>query len=366
MAMETAGTVVNKYYRGANGMVYGEISGTVSYYLKDAHGDTTALADAAGTITKNYLYDAFGNEQTEDAADTNPFRYSGEYFDAESGNIYLRNRYYDASTGRFITEDPIQDGTNWYVYAGNNPIMFMDPWGLEKSDDERSPEAQVYIDYYQEAWKNFDALYQSAANIFESALAMIGKEIAHQQADNIRALDEQGKITGIIYDIKIFTQGRWKLCWAYCQVMIENFQMGMNMTQTQADTRAQQIAESIYGTGKNPDGSYKWNRGGWPTNSRDVKNQRESLKNVENFSDLMRYLLSNPIYAYYNNGLPASNQKSAAHLIVVTGTVSAPGHPDLVTSNNPWGDKNIQTYNDFVNEIPGDSYGMKLVGVLRL
>ena len=89
------------------------------------------LADAAGTITKNYLYDAFGNEQTEDAADTNPFRYSGEYFDAESGNIYLRNRYYDASTGRFISEDPILDGTNWYVYAGNNPILFADPWGLE-------------------------------------------------------------------------------------------------------------------------------------------------------------------------------------------------------------------------------------------
>ena len=87
MAMETVGTVVNKYYRGANGLVYGETGGMVSYYLKDAHGDTTALADASGTITKNYLYDAFGNEQTEDAADTNPFRYSGEYFDAESGNI---------------------------------------------------------------------------------------------------------------------------------------------------------------------------------------------------------------------------------------------------------------------------------------
>ena len=120
--------------------------GTVNYYLKDAHGDTTALADAAGTITKNYLYDAFGNEQTEDPADTNPFRYSGEYFDAESGNIYLRNRYYDASTGRFISEDsywnpsnmiygdnpdaerPIPDmdaimqSVNLYVYCINNPV----------------------------------------------------------------------------------------------------------------------------------------------------------------------------------------------------------------------------------------------------
>ncbi|MBR5236912.1 MAG: RHS repeat-associated core domain-containing protein [Clostridia bacterium] len=55
---------------------------------------------------------------------------SGEYFDEETGLIYLRNRYYDASTGRFITEDPIRDGLNWYVYCGNNPVMFVDPWGL--------------------------------------------------------------------------------------------------------------------------------------------------------------------------------------------------------------------------------------------
>ena len=55
----------------------------------------------------------------------------GEYFDAESGNIYLRNRYYAPSTGRFISEDPIRDGTNWYAYANNNPVMYIDPWGLE-------------------------------------------------------------------------------------------------------------------------------------------------------------------------------------------------------------------------------------------
>ena len=100
----------------------------------------------AGTITKNYLYDAFGNEQTG-AADTNPFRYAGEYFDTESGNIYLRNRYYDASTGRFITEDPIRDGTNWYAYANNNPIMYIDPWGLAPSVMEAAEMANHIYNY---------------------------------------------------------------------------------------------------------------------------------------------------------------------------------------------------------------------------
>ena len=65
--------------------------------------------------------------------------YCGEYYDAESGFIYLRNRYYDPSIGRFITEDPAQSGTNWYVYANNNPLIYIDPWGLYAVGDEKLP-----------------------------------------------------------------------------------------------------------------------------------------------------------------------------------------------------------------------------------
>ena len=45
--------------------------------------------------------------------------------------MYLRNRYYDPSVGRFIAEDPAKDGLNWYAYCSGNPIMFVDPWGLD-------------------------------------------------------------------------------------------------------------------------------------------------------------------------------------------------------------------------------------------
>lgn len=40
--------------------------------------------------------------------------------------IYLRNRYYDSTVGRFINEDPIKDGLNWYSYCYNNPIIYVD------------------------------------------------------------------------------------------------------------------------------------------------------------------------------------------------------------------------------------------------
>ncbi|MBQ3426224.1 MAG: RHS repeat-associated core domain-containing protein, partial [Clostridia bacterium] len=62
---------------------------------------------------------------------SNPLRYCGEYYDSESGLTYLRGRYYSSELRRFITEDPAKDGMNWYAYCGNNPVMFVDPWGLE-------------------------------------------------------------------------------------------------------------------------------------------------------------------------------------------------------------------------------------------
>ena len=97
--------------------------------MKNGHGDVTALV-SDGAVTKAYDYDAYGVEKNPDPNDTNPFRYCAEYFDQETQNIYLRNRYYNSSNGRFLTEDPAQDGLNWYVYCGNNPVMRIDPSGL--------------------------------------------------------------------------------------------------------------------------------------------------------------------------------------------------------------------------------------------
>ena len=73
---------------------------------------------------------------------SNPIRYCGEYYDSESGLIYLRARYYDSENGRFISEDPIKDGYNWYSYCGGNPVMFVDPSGLI----DIKPDGSIYMD----------------------------------------------------------------------------------------------------------------------------------------------------------------------------------------------------------------------------
>ena len=107
----------------------GENSQT-NFLFKNAHGDVTDIV-SDDEVTNEYEYDAYGNQKNISASDTNPFRYCGEYYDEESGLIYLRNRYYDPEIERFITEDPIQDGMNWYAYCGNNPVMFVDNSGLD-------------------------------------------------------------------------------------------------------------------------------------------------------------------------------------------------------------------------------------------
>jgi RHS repeat-associated protein len=69
--------------------------------------------------------------------DDNPFRYCGEYWDKETGTIYLRARYYNPVIGRFITEDSYWGeasdplSLNLYTYCHNDPINLFDPSGHE-------------------------------------------------------------------------------------------------------------------------------------------------------------------------------------------------------------------------------------------
>ncbi|QIB70560.1 RHS repeat-associated core domain-containing protein [Aminipila butyrica] len=131
LELDGSNAVTNRYIRG-NGLIKSDQNG---WYLFNTHGDVVQLADGAGNVTKGYVYDAFGNEKNIDSNDSNPFRYCGEYFDKETGDIYLRARYYDPEIGRFISEDSFTGDVNdplslnLYTYCRNNPILYIDPSG---------------------------------------------------------------------------------------------------------------------------------------------------------------------------------------------------------------------------------------------
>jgi len=105
IVLDKTGTAITLYYRALT-LIYAETGTEKTYYIYNGHGDVIALASSTGVITKTYVYDAFGEEKDPDDMDTNRFRYCGEYYDIESGTIYLRARYYSAGTGRFTQEDP--------------------------------------------------------------------------------------------------------------------------------------------------------------------------------------------------------------------------------------------------------------------
>jgi len=82
--------------------------------------------------------DAFGNVWAPGTtgAMATPFGFAGQsgyQSDADSGLMKLGYRYYDASTGRFLSRDPIRDGDNWYAYCKNDPVDAVDPEGLKTS-----------------------------------------------------------------------------------------------------------------------------------------------------------------------------------------------------------------------------------------
>lgn len=171
------------YSRGAGGEI---VSDGENYYAYNGHGDTTNLVQmSSGTsiaLTATYEYDAFGNAQiTGNESAGNPFRYNGQYTDDETGLIYLRNRYYDPSIGRFTQEDPYwnvnnmiygEDGseedeikipdyssiiqsTNLYLYCIGEPVNGMDPYGLRLVLRGTGDEVQTI-------WKNIKEFSQDA------------------------------------------------------------------------------------------------------------------------------------------------------------------------------------------------------------
>ncbi len=134
------GTSISKYNRGRE-LISMEQNGQKGYYVFNGHGDVVQMRSTSGEQVYGKRYDAFGVEMTSGTSTSqfaNPFGYAGEYTDVESGNIYLRARYYNPNTGRFMSEDPAKDGTNWYVYAENNPVMYIDFWGLAITQADRN------------------------------------------------------------------------------------------------------------------------------------------------------------------------------------------------------------------------------------
>ena len=109
-------------------------SSTTKFYGSDRLGTNSLETNTSQAVTATKTYDAFGMPVASTGSSASPFGFAGQHGyqeDTDSGLKLLGHRYYDASTGRFLTRDPIKDGRNWYSFCYNNPLKWVDENGAK-------------------------------------------------------------------------------------------------------------------------------------------------------------------------------------------------------------------------------------------
>ena len=137
---DASGSPIGMMYRTTS---YAEDVWDIYWYEKNLQGDIVAVYNSSGTKVATYTYEnAWGDHlvsyTSTTAAQYNPFRYRGYYYDTDLGMYYLQSRYYDPATARFINVDDISIITatpaaltdkNLFAYCDNNPVVRIDQGG---------------------------------------------------------------------------------------------------------------------------------------------------------------------------------------------------------------------------------------------
>lgn len=134
-----AGVATNSYTRTVDGdlltlRINDGAATKTYYYLTDALGSVTGLADETGNIVATYSYDPWGRVTNSTGNIDNPYLFASYYQDG-TGLYWAQHRYYDPDTARWTQQDPIWqhfDPKQWnrYAYVGDDPINLRDPSGL--------------------------------------------------------------------------------------------------------------------------------------------------------------------------------------------------------------------------------------------
>jgi RHS repeat-associated protein len=123
---------------------------TTTYQHKDALDTVTSLSGSTGALANSYVFDSLGASTASTGGGANVLRFADEELDKETGLYHVRSRYYSPQLGRFISEDPLGfrgGDVDFYAYVGNDPIDYVDPFGLgqQRSPRRGPPNTDVYI-----------------------------------------------------------------------------------------------------------------------------------------------------------------------------------------------------------------------------
>ena len=146
------------YYNAEGKPAMVKYNGAYYVYVTNLQGDIIGIADNTKAWVVRYRYDAWGKHthmygtMRNTLGKLNPFRYRGYVFDEETGDYWLRSRYYRPLWGRFLNADALVKG-NLYCYCENDPINSEDRSGLTPCA------AGIFGDDGDEDWFLFEESY---------------------------------------------------------------------------------------------------------------------------------------------------------------------------------------------------------------
>jgi RHS repeat-associated protein len=170
-----AGSASEQGAGGVGGLLAVTDSSGVSHFVGyDGNGNVTMLFKATDASIFRYEYGPFGEllSSTETTPAINPFRFSTKYQDDETGLLYYGYRYYNPTTGRWLSRDPLEEkgGMNLYSFAQNCPIDRFDATGLDSvvvfndnSDLTAMALDKNSVQRYDTGWVSEDRLSDMAA-----------------------------------------------------------------------------------------------------------------------------------------------------------------------------------------------------------
>ena len=224
----TDGNVITYIY--GDGLIAQESGQDYVTYHYNQVGSTTALTDKQGSVVETYEYSPYGDILDGDSSLT-MFLYNGKYGVAsdDNGLYYMRARYYDISIKRFVNQDvvighlDVTGSLNRYAYCEGNPINYLDPFGLWRSDFEdwhdtcealsyiataigiMFPEAEVFVLLAQVAINFFDiGIYINdiiSSGFKKEVIINAGKEMAVKVASLVLGIAKTAEILSEAKDL---------------------------------------------------------------------------------------------------------------------------------------------------------------------
>jgi RHS repeat-associated protein len=134
-------TSIRKTYLYANSQVIAQHDGhygdDIYFYLHDRLGSVRQVIDTDANVENKYVYQPFGESFASEVAETitNDFKFTGQFYDSEIEQYYLRARMYDPAAYRFASRDPYEGSfenpleLHRYLYCLNEPVDYCDPTG---------------------------------------------------------------------------------------------------------------------------------------------------------------------------------------------------------------------------------------------